>query len=132
MIILYDYLENVLTYFRDNYDAMEDEIGSNIFRKFQIFKYIYVLYFLADILYILSMLSRLFQNKFVDITTIGSVIETDIVQIRMFFIEETTDLNSETFNEQTSFTFYQNLVLNDDIRGSYQVRLKEVNFMILK
>ena len=132
MIILYDYLENVLTYFRDNYDAMEDEVGSNIFQKFQIFKYIYVLYFLADILYILSMLSRLFQNKFVDITTIGSVIETDIVQIRMFFIEETTDLNSETFNEQTSITFYQNLVLNDDIRGSYQVRLKEVNFMILK
>ena len=58
-----------------------------------------MLYFLADILHILSMLLGLFQNKFVDITTIGSVVKTDIVQIRMLFIEETTDLNSETFNE---------------------------------
>ena len=54
---LCDSLESVLTYFRDNHDAIEDEIGSNIFRKLRTFKYIYVLYFLADILHILSMLS---------------------------------------------------------------------------
>ena len=52
-----------------------------------------MLYFFADILYVLFMLSCLFQNKFMDITTISSVIKTDIVQIRMLLIEETTDLN---------------------------------------
>ena len=67
---------------------MEDGVESNIFKKLRTFKYIYLLYFLADILYILSMLSRLFQNKFVDITTIGSVVKTDIAQIRMLFIDK--------------------------------------------
>ena len=38
-----------------------------------------------------------------NITTIDSVEKTDIAQIRMLFIEETTDLNSETFNEQTGY-----------------------------
>ena len=94
---LCDLLESVLTYFRDNQDAMEDGVGSNTFKKLWTFKDIYVLYFLVDILHILSMLSRLFHNKFVDITTIGSVVKTGIAQIRMFFIEETTDLTSETF-----------------------------------
>ena len=48
---LCDSLESVLIYFRDNQD-MEDGVGSNIFKKFRTFKYIYVLYFLADILHI--------------------------------------------------------------------------------
>ena len=52
-----------------------------------------MLYFFADILYVLFILLCLFQNKFMDITTISSVIKTDIVQIRMLLIEETTDLN---------------------------------------
>ena len=93
-------LQSIWTYFWDNQDAIEDEIGSNIFKKLRIFKYIYVLLFLAGILHVLSMLSRL-QNKFVEITTIGSMVKIDIAQICMLFIEETTDLNSETFNEQT-------------------------------
>ena len=97
MTTLCDSLESVLIYFRNNQD-MEDGVGSNILKKLRTFKFIYVLYFLADILHILSILSRLFQNKFVDIITIGSVVKTDIAQIRMFFIEENTDLNCEIFN----------------------------------
>ena len=38
-----------------------------------------------------------------DITTIGLVVKTDIAQIRMFFIDETPNLNSEIFNEQTGY-----------------------------
>ena len=82
---------------------MEDGVGSNTFRKLWTFNYIYVLYFLADILHILYMLSRLFQNKFVNIITISLVVKTDIMQFRMFFIKETMDLNSETFNERTGY-----------------------------
>ena len=115
MTTLCDSLESVLTYFRDNQDGMEDAVGSNIFNKLRTFKYIYVLYFLADILYILSMLSRLFQNKFMDITIIGSVVMTDIAQIRMLFIEETTDLNSEVLLSKPDITLYRNLVLKEDI-----------------
>lgn len=100
---LYDYLENVLTYFRNNHDAMENEVGSNIFRKFCTFKYIYVFYFFANILHVLSMLSPLFQNKIVCIAIIGSVVNTNIVQIHMIFTEDTTDLNNETFNEQIGY-----------------------------
>ena len=38
-----------------------------------------------------------------DITTIGSVVKTDIAQIRMLFIEDNTDLNCKIFNEQTGY-----------------------------
>ena len=79
MTTVCDFYESDLTYFQDNHDAIENEIGSNIFRKFCTFKYIYVFYFLIDILHILFVLSRLFQNKFMEITTIGSVVKTDIV-----------------------------------------------------
>jgi len=49
------------------------------------------------------MLSHLFQNKVVDITTIGSMVKIDIAQICILFIEENTDLNCEIFNEQTGY-----------------------------
>ena len=49
------------------------------------------------------MLSRLFGNKFTDIITISSVVKTKIVQICMLFIEKTTYLNNEIFNEQIEY-----------------------------
>ena len=58
--IFCDSLENVLTYFQNNHDTMRNEVGSNIFTKFCMFKYIHMFYFLANILYILSRLSYLF------------------------------------------------------------------------
>ena len=76
-------------------------------------------YFLVDILHVLFILSRLFQNKFVNIIIIGSVVKTDIVQIRMLFIEETTDLNSETFNEQTGY----HVILEFGLQRGYLKRL---------
>ena len=82
---------------------MENGVRSNIFKKLCIFKYIYVFYFLVDILHVLSILLCLFKNKFVDIIIIDSVVNTDIVQIHMLFIKQTTDLNSGTFNKQTEY-----------------------------
>ena len=81
---------------------MKDDIGSNITLKLCTFKYVYILYFLKDILCILSKLSHSFWSKFVDII-IGSMVKTDFAQIHMFFIEEITDLNSETFNKQSKY-----------------------------
>lgn len=74
------------------------ELGPIYLKKNHTFNYIYVLYFMADILHVLFMLSFLFQNKLVDIIIISSVVKTVIVQIHTLFIEDTTDLNSETFD----------------------------------
>ena len=60
IITLCDFLESIFINFWDNQNAMEDEIGSNIFFKLCTFKYIYVLYFLADFLHVLFILSRSF------------------------------------------------------------------------
>jgi len=49
------------------------------------------------------MLSHIFQNKFENILIISSVVKIDTVQIHTFFIEETIDLKSETFNEQIRY-----------------------------
>lgn len=54
-----------------------------------------------------------------DITSIGSVIKTDIAQIRMLFIEKTTDLNSEIFHEQTAY----NILPKFGPQGGYLRRL---------
>ena len=61
------------------------------------------MYFLADILNSLVLLSKIFQNKFMDITTIGSIIATEIVQIRMLFIVEQNDLDASILNENTTY-----------------------------
>jgi len=47
------------------------------------------------------MLFKLFQAKFVNISSIGSIIRTKITQIKMLFFDEHTDLNVVTFNEDT-------------------------------
>ena len=64
---------------------------------------LYYLHFLVDILHFLSMLSKLFQAKFVDISSVGSVIKTKITQIRMLFMDEQIDLNAVMFNEDTQY-----------------------------
>jgi hypothetical protein len=54
---------------------------------------IYCLHFLVDILHMLSILSKVFQYKFVYVTSIGSIVKTKITQIRMLFVEKMADLN---------------------------------------
>ena len=82
---LCDSLEFVLYFFRDVKDKKDFGQMKFIFAKLKQFKYIYILYFLADILHSLPLLSKIFQNKFVDVTTIGSIVRTEITQIRMLF-----------------------------------------------
>ena len=76
---LCDSLESVLTYLRDTPRKKKNEKEfSELYEKLRDFKMLYCLHFLADILYCLSMLSKLFQAKFVDISSVGSVIRTEI------------------------------------------------------
>ena len=101
---LCDSLESVLTYLRDTPRKKKNENEfTDLYEKLRDFKMLYCLHFLADILHCLAMLSKLFQAKFVDITSVGSIIKTEITQIKMLFLDEHTDLNAVTFNEDTNF-----------------------------
>lgn len=100
---LCDSLESVITYFRDVPHKKDDKDAPYLYEKLRSFKMIYCLYFLADILHMLSLLSRLFQYKFVDVSSIGSIVRAEITQIRMLFIEERSDLNVCTFNEDSGY-----------------------------
>jgi len=77
--------------------------AKSVLAKLSQFKFIYILYFLVDILHSLALLSKVFQNKFVDVTTIGSIVRSEIAQIKMMFIVESTDLNASTFNEDIGY-----------------------------
>jgi len=74
-----------------------------VLEKLGQFKYIYIFYFLANILHSLALLSKVFWNKFIDVTTIGSIICSEIVQLCMMFTVESRNLNVAMFNEDTSF-----------------------------
>ena len=96
---LCDSLESLLAFFRDQHDG---EVRP-VLDKLSQFKYIYILYFLADILRCLAMLSKIFQLRFVDVTTVGSIVRSEIQQIRLLFVHKSTDLNAASFNEETGF-----------------------------
>ena len=49
------------------------------------------------------MLSKVFQLKFVDVTTVGSIVRTEVAQIRMMFIVDSCDLNADVFNDSIGF-----------------------------
>ena len=71
MTSLCDSLDSVLSYLRDTTRKKKNEKEfSELYEKLRDFKILYCLHFLADILHCLSMLSKLFQVKFVDISSI--------------------------------------------------------------
>jgi hypothetical protein len=73
---LCDTLESVLTYFRDaDRDDGDGSIVGLIYTRLRTFKYIHCLYFLADILHSLSVLSRVFQHKLVDVSSVGALVK---------------------------------------------------------
>ena len=93
-----DSLESVLVFLKD-YLKSEDEMTTPLlYFKLRTFKYIYVLYFLIELLHSLSFLSKVFQYKYVDVTTIGSLIRTQIESICMLYVIDCTNLNQDTFN----------------------------------
>ena len=85
-------------------DIDESEaVAKSVLEKLDQFNYFYILYFLADILYSLAMLPKVFQLKFVDITTVDSIVRTEVVQICMMFIVNSCNLNADVFNNFTAF-----------------------------
>ena len=100
---LCDSLELVLVFLR-NYPRSKDEVTTLLlYFKLKTLKYIYVLYFLADLLHSLFVLSKVFHYKYVDVTTIGSLIKTQTESIRMLYVVDSTDLNQDTFNTNVDY-----------------------------
>ena len=66
------------------------------------------------------MLSKLFQLKFVDVTTVGSIVRIEMVQICMMFIVDSCDLNADVFNESISY----HILSNYGPHGGYLNRLQ--------
>jgi hypothetical protein len=120
---LCDSLESVCVFFRD---GRGDTSNACMFEKLKDFKYIYILYFLADILSMLAKLSKIFQQKLVDISTIGSIVKSEIATIRMCFVMDSCDLNQDTFNSSSGFPILPQFGppsgylqrLSSEIRGS--------------
>ena len=92
-----------MTYFCDVENDDAGPSDGSICTRLRTFKHIYFLYFLANILYGLSVLSKAFQYKHVNVSTVGTLIKAEITSIRMLFIIESTNLNESTFNEETGY-----------------------------
>jgi hypothetical protein len=72
---LCDTLESVLTYFRDaDRDDGDGSIVGLIYTRLRTFKHIYCLYFLADILYSLLVLSRMFSTNLLMLAVLGPLL----------------------------------------------------------
>ena len=115
---LCDQLESVLICFQE-VDESEVFVAKFVLEKLDKFKYIYILYFLVDILHLLAMLSKVLQLKFVDVTTVGSIVSIKVAQIRMIFIVDFCDLNVDVFNESTGYY----VLLDYGHHGGYLKRL---------
>ena len=48
-------------------------------------------------------MSKVFQLKFVDVTTVENILRTEVAQIRMMFIVDSCDLNADVFDESTGY-----------------------------
>ena len=103
MTTLCNSLESILVYLRDSYSSPSVDRSHILYDKLKEFKFIYVLYFLADILQMFGKLSKIFQCKLVDISCLGSIVKSEIAAIRMCFLVEACDLNQETFNPSLGF-----------------------------
>ena len=92
-----------MVFFKDLPKEKGDGTIFLLYEKLRFFKFIYNLYFLVGLLHGLSILCKNFKRKYVDVTTLGSIVRIEIESIFMLYIMENTDLNEYTFNENTCY-----------------------------
>lgn len=97
-----DSLKFVLIYFQEVNES-DAFVAKFVLKNLCQLKYIYILYFFADILHSLAIISNVFQLKYVDVTTMGSIVRIEIAQICMMLIVKFCDLNVDVLNESTSY-----------------------------
>lgn len=98
-----------LTYFRNVENGDNGPSGGSIFIGLKIFKHIYCLYFFADTLYGLSILSKILQYKYVDVNIVGVFVKAEITSILILFIIKFTYLNTSLFNKEIVYHIIHDL-----------------------
>ncbi|KAL3702535.1 hypothetical protein R1sor_020557 [Riccia sorocarpa] len=91
---LCDSLESVLVYFKD-IAGKDDCTAKSLFQKLASMRMIYILYFLADILSGLTKLSKVFQKSVVDVSSVGSLVNTTCTEVQVNFLMDNIDLNAQ-------------------------------------
>ncbi|KAH6554870.1 hypothetical protein KP509_1Z300600 [Ceratopteris richardii] len=72
----------------------------NCLRPWRSFQFIYSLHFISDRLDKLAYLSKMFQSEFVDISRVGSLIDTEIMLMKSEFLESTCfDVNARIVDD---------------------------------
>lgn len=96
-------LESIMSYFRDVKPFKDNNDASFIYGKLKSFKMIYCLYFLNDMLHRRSLHSKTFQCKFINVSSIESIVRAEITQIIMLFIDESVRRKVCKFNENSAY-----------------------------
>jgi hypothetical protein len=97
----------------------DDGIAPFLYDKLRNFKYVYIIYILVDLLHGLTILSKIFQYKFVDVTSIRSLVKTQIESIRLLYVVDNTNIHHETFNE----CFGYHVIPNQGPQGGFLLKL---------
>ena len=90
-------------------------IALTLYDKLRNFKYIYILYFLVDLLHDLTILSKIFQYKFVDAANIRSFVKKQIKSTYMLYGVDNTDLNQYILDKVFEYHVIQTMALKVDI-----------------
>ncbi|MCO5601886.1 hypothetical protein L7F22_056012 [Adiantum nelumboides] len=70
----------------------------HIYRELSNFECLYCLHFMADILRGLATLSQMFQKKFVDVTTVESLVQNEIACIKQYYVDAPkVDINAYAY-----------------------------------
>ena len=109
----------ILIFFRDVPKEKGDGTIPLLYEELRTFKFIYILNFLANLLHGLSILCKIFQRKYVDVTTLGSIVRSEIESILMLYIMENTDMNECICNENTGY----HVILSFGPPNGYLMRL---------
>ncbi|MCO5579868.1 hypothetical protein L7F22_033730 [Adiantum nelumboides] len=81
------------------------EKAPTLFTDLSKFENIYCLFFLADILKGMSIVSKLFQKEFVDVTTVFAIIQKEINLIQQYYIDPPDVDENELILDASGYTF---------------------------
>ena len=96
-----------MVYLHNSYSSPSVDGTRVLYDKLREFKFIYVLYFRANILQMLGKLSKIFKCMLRDISCLWSnaygIVKNEIATIRMHFLLDVCDLNQDTLNPSLGF-----------------------------
>ncbi|KAI5075082.1 hypothetical protein GOP47_0009158 [Adiantum capillus-veneris] len=90
-------LDTILMHTKEKAPSLFDDLSK--------FENIYCLFFLADILKGMSVVSKLFQKEFVDVTTVSAIIQKEINLIQQYYIDPPDVDENELILDTSGYSF---------------------------